>query len=1156
MVSPKRANNLAKEVCGFCRNEIKIGPPTAICEKCDSIFHGKCIRPENFAAIGGSYFCANCVTEHSLQPDLGQRDPERYNPFHDIFNNNHSDKFYEDEPFEFYEFTEHTSKILETCHQYDGKGFNKLIKNLNPKSDTEIFSTFFLNLDGNKTNFDELVVNLNQINHNFSIVGLAETNIDTANKDIYRITDEYTSVYQSSSFNKHKGSGVGMYIHNKYNFTTLHNLSICNDNIETLFVSITNLEQPTTVGVLYRPPSGSMKLFNKELRSLLLNIQTCSNTYILGDFNVNLLNLMNKHDEEFEEIMLTSLHPLISTATHTQPHCVGTCIDNIFTSNSNKVATSGTLNWNISHHSPIFQISKHHSQSSSKVEVEKIKIYYEYSQRNTGDFCVHLKEAMEANPINKFDDFDVIFQTSKDATCKLKVPKTTKRNAICNPWITPGLIRCIGKKDDLYKAWKASLKIRNKNHHKSPELHENYKLYRKVLNNLIKSAKQKHTFAEFDKHKTNKKKTWEIINKLRGKGKHGLKACFSIDNERVICRRVIANKFNDYFISLAKNLNASAYLDKPLESFPSFRTYLGKHCPSSIFLEDCDLVEIQKIIGELENGKASDIPIMLVKKSADITAPTLVRLYNDCMISGTFPDILKIGRITPIYKKGDRELIENYRPVSTLPVFGKIFEKVIYSRIYDFFTSKGILSESQFGFRKGHSTSHAIHSSVNIIKEAHKTNKHVIGVFIDLSKAFDTLDHSILLDKLDNNGIRGNANKLIESYLTNRQQYTSVLGESSELRSITFGVPQGSVLGPLLFLLYINDLLNCCKGEDCKFVLYADDTNLFVTADSRDDAITKANKILIDINNYMKSNLLHINIGKCCYMYFEPPTHYRALQRSISASCARSRQYTRKLDMPMPTVVEIDGNKIDEVSEAKFLGVTIDARLTWVPHIDQLHRKLKSVTGILNRIKNCIPTENYKALYHALFESHLSYCLTVFGGVGATHQEKLFRVQKHAMRIMFGDFKAVLEKSKTCARVRKFGTQVLGPEFYCKEHTKKLFNDQKILTIRNIYEYQCCTDIFKILKFRTPSCLFEKLESSQRSDGLRLILPTLAGDFIYNGSKLWNTAIQALKLEGGINSIKTGVFKRGLKTALLSLETKHGEEWHPYNFGLESALRR
>ena len=306
----------------------------------------------------------------------------------------------------------------------------------------------------------------------------------------------------------------------------------------------------------------------------------------------------------------------------------------------------------------------------------------------------------------------------------------------------------------------------------------------------------------------------------------------------------------------------------------------------------------------------------------------------------------------------------------------------------------------------------------------------------------------------------------------------------------------------------------------------------------------------------MKSNLLHINIGKCCYMYFEPPTHYRALQRSMSASCARSRQYTRKLDMPIPTDVEIDGHKIDEVSETKFLGVTIDARLTWVPHIDQLHRKLKSVTGILNRIKNCIPTENYKALYHALFESHLSYCLTVFGGVGATHQEKLFRVQKHAMRIMFGDFKAVLEKSKTCARVRKFGTQVLGPEFYCKEHTKRLFNDQKILTIRNIYEYQCCTDIFKILKFRTPSGLFEKLESSQRSVGLRLILPMLAGDFIYNGSKLWNTVIQALKLEDDINSIKIGAFKSGLKTALLSLETKHGDEWHPYNFGLDSVLRR
>ena len=293
-------------------------------------------------------------------------------------------------------------------------------------------------------------------------------------------------------------------------------------------------------------------------------------------------------------------------------------------------------------------------------------------------------------------------------------------------------------------------------------------------------------------------------------------------------------------------------------------------------------------------------------------------------------------------------------------------------------------------------------------------------------------------------------------------------------------------------------------------------------------------------------------------MHFKPPSQYWAHQRLMGSSCARTRPYnhTRKMDMPTPAEISIDGNKIDEVLETKFLGVTIDSRLTWLPHIDNLHKKLKSVTGILNRIKNEIPSENYKALYHALFESHLSYCLTVFGGVGSTHLEKVFRTQKHAIRLLFGDHEAYLEKSKTCARAREFGKQVLGPEYYSKEHTKNLFTKHKILAFTNIYEYQCSFEIFKILKFGTPVALLEMLTPSLRNCSLRLLLPPLSGDFIHRGSKLWNTAIQALKLDGHISSIQVGSFKNRLKTALLATQAKFGNEWHQYNFKLKSVLRQ
>ena len=536
---------------------------------------------------------------------------------------------------------------------------------------------------------------------------------------------------------------------------------------------------------------------------------------------------------------------------------------------------------------------------------------------------------------------------------------------------------------------------------------------------------------------------------------------------------------------------------------------------------------------------------MLVKQSKSIISHILSRLLNNCMIMGHFPQTLKTGKITPIFKKGNKELIENYRPVSTLPIFGKIFEKVIYRRLYNFFISKGILTDSQFGFRKGHSTTHAIHHSVNIIKQAHKLKKHVIGIFIDLSKAFDTLDHSILLHKLNNGGIRGNANKLIESYLTGRKQYTNYSGHDSDTLSVLFGVPQGSVLGPLLFLLYINDIVNCFNGDGCRFILYADDTNIFIIDNSRESASSKANIILELVHSFMKSNLLHINLGKCCYMYFKPPS------RKLFGTCARSRPYEQILK------IKINGHTIKEVDQTKFLGIIIDNNLTWLPHVENLHKKLKSATGTIRRIRHNIPKENYKSLYFSLFESHMNYGITLFGGIGKKHLEKLFRVQKHCVRLLFGDLDKYLDKFKTCARARPYGKQILGSEFFCKEHTKPLFNEHGILAFQNIYNYQTCLETLKLLKFRTPTALFNNFQFSPRNNGIYLLTTPSTIDFTYSGSRKWNMITKILAKYDPIYSIKVGPFKQNVKTCLQKIQNMFNQlEWCEKIFELETAIRK
>ena len=1113
-------SKLQREKCGSCSKEIYLGQSITECANCNqSVIHTKCFKKSVFKKRNGAFYCSTCLTLV----------PERYNPFRELADidprtdhEDDSDKFFDQNIGQYTGDLLEASKVLEGCKYYSAIAANDLMP-LNSKK----LNTYFYNIDGNRSNFDTFAAEINPLKAKLSLIGLVETNVDADQKGLFQL-DHFNSFYSDKLPGKSSGTGVALYTHEMFNTTINEQACIVVPHLESFFVTMTNSGVAISAGVVYRPPNSSFKDFLYEFEKVIRGLPKTV-TYILGDFNLNLLKSdSNANVEAFENMLIAEgLYPVISLATHKRSTHDASCIDNIITNNIDCITHSGIIADQGTAHSPIFSISCSDFGVSPQTKIKQTQ-YYSFSKGNTDKLLEILKDnhaGLIGSDHNK-PDFNSCFETfskSIDAACKLSVPKNTVRNAINNPWITDGVINSIETKAKLYDEWKSSCTKSNPSG--DEQLHLKYSIYRRELKHIIKYVKAKFYNSKFMNASGEPKKTWEIINQIRGKRKKTIKPQFVIDNKKIYERRVIANEFNKYFVSLASKLNDETTKTSSNKS----ENFLPPRNMHSMFLYVCSEEEVAKVISELQNGKSSDIPISVIKKVSPIISPVLARHFNYLMGIGKFPDQLKLGKITPIYKKEDEELMQNYRPISTLPIFGKIFEKIIFSRLYNFFVSQGLLHSKQFGFRKNHSTSHALNYSISQIKSALRRGDHVLGIFIDLSKAFDTIDHDILLKKLEHYGVRGQPLALLKSYLSDRSQCVNVLGETSEILPIIYGVPQGSCLGPLLFLIYINDLGKI--SQDSELILFADDTNIFVKASSKALVYKNANLILEKISNYMICNKLHINLGKCCYMYF-----------------SNTSKKTEEVDSDEKYILKIDDTPLNPVTETKFLGVLIDEGLTWEPHIRALAKKLACCTGSLNRIIQFVPENLHESLYYTLFESYLTYAISVWGEASKAKLKPLIKAQKKVIRVMFGDREKFLDKFMTCARARPISAQKLSTEFFIKEHTKPLFNTHNILTLQNLYFYHSSCEVFKIFKFHTPIALYELYSFSNRGHkNLFLITPQPSSCYIYRTSVMFNSVRQNLSITDTSVSVMT--LKLRLKKFLLTKQLiGEQDSWNDLNF--------
>ena len=339
-------------------------------------------------------------------------------------------------------------------------------------------------------------------------------------------------------------------------------------------------------------------------------------------------------------------------------------------------------------------------------------------------------------------------------------------------------------------------------------------------------------------------------------------------------------------------------------------------------------------------------------------------IINLSFLTGTFPDLCTLAKVIPLFKNDNPLLCENYRPISLLPVYSKIFEKVIYTRMYKFLDNNNLIYDRQFGFRSKYSTSHALISTTEWIKSLIDKGNYVGGIFIDLQKAFDTVNHDILCEKLMYYGFRGNSHLLIKSFLSNN-------GFNSSHIEITCGVPQGSTLGPLLFLLYINDLNFSLTNAISSH--FADDTCIMFRSAKPKTLETVLNCDLKKISDWLKANRLSLNIKKSKLILFQKK------QSNFDNKCIS---------------IKIDGRKLDPADSVKYLGVYIDKFVSWDFHITQLSNKLSRANGILSKLRHFTSKETHLSVYHAIFYSHMTYGCLVWSLTTIKNMDCISMLQK------------------------------------------------------------------------------------------------------------------------------------------------------------------
>ena len=934
-----------------------------------------------------------------------------------------------------------------------------------------------LNVRSLKNRIHHTLVKETVLLHKFDIFTISESWLDNTVSDTKLDILGYALYRQDRQISK--GGGVCVFVKNNIKVSLLPDISAINNGFQQLWLQVQlNKCKSLVLCVAYRPPNSLPSLLTDYfMPNVILAMSKCKDLIVLGDLNCDMLQESKRETRVLLEVCSNlNLHQIITAPTRITDN-TQTLIDVIITSNRNLISSSDVLLSSISDHSLPYAVLNLKSPrcKPTYVTVRSFKTYSKELFVNDLSLVPwHIVDTFD-DVNDKLDVFNKLFMDVLDVHAPVKRIKLKSRP---NPFVTSEI--------------RALMKTRDTWHRKAVRSNDNrdwngYRFFRQEVKKELRAAEKEYVRSELTSNSGNSRSLWKTINKCLPR-----KSCSSTHELNSV---KLANTFNEYFTSLGSSIAAETCgiaTDFNLEATCPQRSATP---PETQFcFREVSETEVANVVYIPANKAAGPdkLPARVIKDGLFVILSTITSMINCSFTTSNFPQEWKIAEVIPIPKLGDKELACNNRPISLLPVMSKICERLAHGQYNNFLCSEGKLSVHQNGNRKLHSTETALLKVTDDILKAMDEKLITIMVLIDFSKAFDSINHETLLNKLWNIGMAPSALKWFSSYLTNISQKVR-LGESlSQRLPLSHGVPQGSILGPLMFTVYVNDLPS--SVVNCKPECYVDDSKLYVSFVLNDlfSAIGQINKDLDQLCSWCCGNSLLINPEKTKVLAFG----------------------TRQRLQQLPGFsIKLLSKQIEPTRVAKDLGVHLDSCLSYTHHVDKTVSSCMYSLFQINRVKHLLDRKTLLLVIHSLVFSRLFYCSSVWSNTSKENVKKLQLVQNFAARIVVG--------------LRKY------------DHVSPALKELKWLNITDQLYLRDAVLVFKSLHHLTPYYLSEKFKRNsevhsrvtRNVNDLHLPLCRLVTGqrtFSFRGAKLWNSLPPEIKSEQTLKSFKHKLHKHFL----------------------------